>query len=80
MGREEGQSEARYIAQRPSAWPRTGIRVVDFMFRTRALEPRGMTRSMYWSRVRSIGMGSRVVSSWMEALGTEVGARAAEIC
>ena len=38
-----------------------------------------MTRSMYLSRSRRAGMTSRVVRSWMEAFGTEVGVKAVEI-
>lgn len=46
---------------------------------TRSFEPRGITRSMYWLSDRRGSTASRVVTSWMESLGTSVFSNAAEM-
>ncbi len=53
----------------PSAWPSTGIRVWAWMCRTRALEPRGITRSTRSSSASRASTSSRPSSSWMAASG-----------
>jgi len=46
------------------------------MFRTRALLPLGITRSMYWSRERREAMSSLVCTAWMYVSGRDVDASA----
>ncbi|KAI7287990.1 hypothetical protein KC345_g308 [Hortaea werneckii] len=41
---------------------------VDFL--TKSFEPLGMTRSMYWLNSSNGSIASRVVTSWIESLGT----------
>ena len=62
--------------QRPSACPMTGIRVLFWIFRTRALLPLGITRSMYRSKERRDETSSLVCTVWMYVSGREVDASA----
>jgi hypothetical protein len=60
----------------PSAWPITGIRDFCWICRTRALEPRGITRSMRVSSSRREETSARVEIDWIVLGGRDVDARA----
>lgn len=52
--------------------------VWDLTLRTKSFPPRGMTRSMCLSRERREPISCRETTSWIEALGTSVEARASD--